>query len=392
MATAPKAPDNFTVHNHYVPQWYQRRFFARPGQNKLWHLDLNPDVIKLPGGRTKLHNALHEYGPALCFQAEHLYTLHFGHYATDVMEKDFFGKVDTHGETAVAFFENYGMRAGVHEAFAHMRNYLSAQLFRTPKGLEYLRSFSKKPSHQNSLRAMQQVWPLYQTMWSEAVWEVVNCNTSATKFIVTDSPVSSYNKAVFPGSQEVLRHGMAALERLGTHTVFPLDCNHCLIITNLQYVRNPKVNPLKVRENPRYFEQAMFDLRKVQRGREIGEAEVVAINYVLKKGARRYIAAGEKDWLYPERKMASTFWPKLGGSHFLHPDPRRVSFSTEIIVGYKDGSTYGQNEYGHHSFDNKRAKALRDVEWETFEAAKRAWDERDRRAGRGPPPFDQDYF
>ena len=28
-------------HNHYVPEWYQRRFML-PGQNRYWYLDLNP--------------------------------------------------------------------------------------------------------------------------------------------------------------------------------------------------------------------------------------------------------------------------------------------------------------------------------------------------------------
>lgn len=394
---------SFTVRNHYVPQWYQRRFFpAGSGMSKLWYLDLKPDVIRRPDGTPVrrrdgalvTRDALRHLGPVNCFQQDHLYTLYFGKYATDIIEKQFFGTMDSMGEKAVAFFADYGYREGVHEAFGGMRNYLAAQLFRTPKGLDLLRALSNSSDHQRTLATLQHAWPLYHTIWSEAVWEVVHCKSSPTKFIISDAPVATYNREVFPGSPETQRLGGAMIERIGTHTLFPLDLEHCLVITNLQYVRNPKVSPLKQRENPRYFAPAHFDLRKVQRGREIEEQEVIAINHVLKTHARRYVAAAERSWLYPEASLPQRFWSKLGGKLFLHPDPRKVTFSTAIISGNKDGSAWGYNEYGHFDLDGPRAKKLRDVEWKTFQAAKQAWDEHDRRAGREPPsPQDlRDYW
>lgn len=392
---------SFTVRNHYVPQWYQWRFL-RPNESKLWYLDLKPEVIKLPNGKPVrrkdgtivTRDALRHLGPVNCFMQDHLYTLYFGKYETDVIEKAFFGRMDSDGEKAVDFFAEYGMREGVHEAFEGMRNYLAAQLFRTPKGLEVLQTLSGSPDHQRTLNALGRLWPIYHTIWSEGVWEVMHCKGSPTKFIITDAPVTTYNRMVFPGSEEALKRGGAQIERIGTHTLFPLDLDHCLVITNLQYARNPKADPLKVRENARYFDEAMFDLRKVQRGREITEAEVLAINHVLKTQAKRYIAAPERDWLYPEKRLDQRFWSKLGGPVFLMPDPRKMSFSTEIVVGYKDGSAWGTNEYGHKDFDNARAKKLREIEWKTFQAAKDAWDERDRRAGREPPAIQdlKDYW
>lgn len=98
------------------------------------------------------------------------------------------------------------------------------------------------------------------------------------------------------------------------------------------------INPLKLRENPRYFDQAMFDLRSVQRGREISEDEVIAVNHVLKSSAKRYIASAEQEWLYPENRLKERFWSKIGGPLFLRPDPRKMEFSTTILVGYKDGA------------------------------------------------------
>ena len=384
---------NFTVRNHYVPVWYQRRFFEpEAGQTTLFYLDMKPDAIRLPNGSTKLKKSVYIQGPVKCFKEDHLYTIFFGENASDVIEKAFFGRIDAIGEKAVPFFANYGMRAGVNEAFGGMMDYLGAQLFRTPKGLRLLQVLAGTTDHQTTLVAMRRYWQLYLTIWGEGVWEVFNCRNSHTKFIISDNPVTTYNRQVFPGSQEVTKYGMALIERIGTRTLFPLDRENCLCITNLQYVRNPKVNPKKMRENPRYYGQGLFDVRKVQRGREIEEGEVIAINHVLKTLAKRYVASTTEEWLYPERQLKEKFWTKLGGRYFLCPDLRKVPFSTAIIAGGGKGPPLGANEYGHYNLDNPRAVALREVEWRTFQAAKAAWDERDRRAGREPPTFDPDYI
>jgi hypothetical protein len=113
----------------------------------------------------------------------------------------------------------------------------------------------------------------------------------------------------------------------------------------------------------------------VQTRRQISENYVRTINYVLKKRARRFIAAANKEWLYPEQFLKETMWNKLGGRFFLMPDPRKVTFSTQFMVGYKDGRAWGADEYGRQSRDDDpKIKALRDAEWQTFEKAKRAWD------------------
>lgn len=384
---------NFTVRNHYVPQWYQHRFFEMDaGQSRLFYLDLTPDLIKLPGGRTKPRTELRHLGPVNCFKQDHLYTLYFGQKADDIIERKFFGVIDQMGEKAVSFFANYKYSGEAHRAFPSMRNYLAAQLFRTPRGLRLLQRLAGTANHQATLLAMEHLWQLYQTIWSEAVWEVFSCRNSPTKFIITDAPVATYNREVFPGSKEVQYYGIARFERIGTRVLFPIDRDHCLCLTNVQYVRNPNVNPLKVRENPRYFGQVLFDLRKIQRGREIDENEVLAINYVLKSNATRYIAAPVEDWLYPERRLKQKFWSKLGGQYFLCPDPRKVPFTTAIITGGGKGPSLGTNEYGHYDIDHPRAKKLRDIERKTFQSAQQAWNERDRRAGREPPKLTIDDF
>lgn len=355
-------PHNFTIRNHYVPQWYQRRFFTNGSkQSKLLYLDLDPDVIRRPDGSTTTRRAIRPLGPINCFKQDHLYTQFFGEYASDAIEKKFFGKFDAEGEKAVDFFGSYSMQEGLGDAIRNILNYLAAQLFRTPKMLELIRRSSKAKEHQGTLLTIQGLWPLFHTTWAESIWEIVNCNSSQTKFIVSDAPVATYNKKVFPQSDEVCRVGIAFLERLGTHTIFPLDANHCLILTNLQYALNPKVNPLNDRKNISYFESRKFNALSLQHGREIGEQEVIAINYILKKNSWRYIAASEEEWLYPERYLKERFWPRLGGPLFLHPDPRKILLGVESLPSLQ--------------------KISGSVKWQAFQAARKAWDERERRLG-----------
>jgi hypothetical protein len=129
----------------------------------------------------------------------------------------------------------------------------------------------------------------------------------------------------------------------------------------------------------------MFDLRSIQGWRHVSEHEVVVINHILKTHAKRYVASGCEADLYPETKVASIPWPKLVDRYMLMPDPRRLHFSTSTVVGYRDGSSFAINEFGHRDIDNARAQRLREIEWETFQSHKRAWDERDRREGRSVP-------
>ena len=69
-------------------------------------------------------------------------------------------------------------------------------------------------------------------------------------------------------------------------------------------------------------------------------------------------------------------WNKLGDQFFLMPDPRRVRFTTQVLVGYADGSATGQDEYGRAPQDTKEKQHLRDLEFVAFEKHKQAWDTR----------------
>ena len=48
---------NVTRRNHFVPQWYQRRFLPA-GVTHFAYLDLNPDTVISPGGKKYKRRAL----------------------------------------------------------------------------------------------------------------------------------------------------------------------------------------------------------------------------------------------------------------------------------------------------------------------------------------------
>jgi len=376
---------SFTTRNHYVPQWYQDRFLA-PGrtEDKYYYLDLHPKKVVRPGGRHHFRNAVRRLGPASCFKEDHLYTLRFGNYGFDVVEKRFFGELDRRGCKAVEFFRDYDLCDGANDAFNDLVPYMDAQKLRTPKGLDFLKKLTGASDHQTTLNMMGTLFQMHATLWTESVWEILCCDNSSTKFIISDHPVTTYNKGHFPGSPACKYPLDSLVECVGTHTIFPLDLNRCLVITNLGYVRNPLINPTKQRVNPRYFQNSMFDLRKIQTGRQIDENYVHAINHVVKQRAKRYIAAGVRDWLFPEKYLRARMWNKLGGTDFLMPDPRKVKFTTDFVVGFKDGGAWGHDEYGRLSDENDPdVKRLRDKEWDTFHASKKAWDSK-------YGPFDRD--
>jgi hypothetical protein len=121
----------------------------------------------------------------------------------------------------------------------------------------------------------------------------------------------------------------------------------------------------------------------IHTGRQLNEGEARAVNYVLKRMAKKYIAAAEEEWLYPEYTVKTKSWRDLGGEFFLRPDPRRMGFARAVYVGYKDGSSWGMDEYGR--FPNEKDPgqvAQRDAERNAWTRTMAYWDEK---AGPLPP-------
>jgi hypothetical protein len=101
----------------------------------------------------------------------------------------------------------------------------------------------------------------------------------------------------------------------------------------------------------------------------LSETEVNEINFIMKRRAYRYIASAEKEWLYPERKIPSENWDKLGRGYLLMPDPRSVRFSRGILISYANDRADAFDEYGRKPWQpGYKDDAQSDTEWGSFHA------------------------
>lgn len=337
--------DQQTRNNHYVPQWYQRGFLAS-GQSRLFHLNLDPDRKTLPDGRQVPRAALHEWGTKNCFVEYDLYTTHFGSIVNDDVEKQLFGVIDDQGAKAVRAFA-LGNHADVHESFQDFFEHMAAQKLRTPKGLDWIRSCYGALGQVDLMVEMQALRLMHCTMWVEGVREIVSAQDSDVKFILTDHPVTVYNAAVDSTSEQCAYPQDPLIAALGSQTVFALDANTCLILTHLEYAKEPdQLDLTRLRTNARHLGVGMTRTDNFIRDRRLSRDEVIAINHLLKSRAKRFIAAADKTWLYPEREFNGS-WAQI--AKVLRPKDDLWRFGGEIYVGYKDGTSGYWDEHGRTS-------------------------------------------
>ena len=356
--------------NHYVPIWYQERFIPNSSkERKFKYLDLKPQTLSSSGRQYKRRDVL-RWGPPKCFCELDLYTTKFGSWISTEIEEKFFGPVDASAREALDYFAAFTHPSAEEKLFQRLMLYMSIQKLRTPKGLRMLSVLTQQTDKNGVLRQLQRLRQLYCAIWTECVWSVADASESDVKFLISDHPVTVYNQGCFPASQWCADFRDPDIWLSGTHTLFPLSLDKILILTNLSWVRYPYGNPLKARPHPDPFRQAMFNFTQIQTRRSLSTAEVLKINLVIKQRAYRYVAAVERDWLYPERFVKER-WDNLGKSYLLMPDPRSVSFSSEIIIGYKNNRADFFDAYGrrpwHRDYDDKK---LHGREWETFYAFK----------------------
>jgi Protein of unknown function (DUF4238) len=358
--------------NHYVPQWYQYRFLPDyVPEKKFFYLDLHPESFTDSKGQKHTRNALLHWGPPRCFCKEDLYTTKFDRWESTEIERKFFGEVDDKGRSAIDYFANFEHPSVNREAFDDMMRYLSVQKLRTPKGLEYLSNLIKVENKNLVLYAMQELQYLHAAIWTESIWSIADASQAETKFIISDHPVTVYNQGCFPFSKWCKGYKDPEIWLTGTHTVFPLCLDKILILTNLSWVRNHYRNPRLPRPNPNPMRSAIFNFMSIQTGRLLSEIEVNEINFVIKRRAYRYIAAAKKEWLYPEGKIPSENWDKLGYGYLLMPDPRSVTFSREIIIGYGNKRADFFDEYGRKPRQLGYKNDMQaDEEWGSFHAFK----------------------
>jgi hypothetical protein len=332
--------------HHYVPEWYQRKFML-DGQNSYFRLDLSPETIRTPTGKIIKKGQVLSKGPTKFFYETDLYTTKYFNAENDDIEKYLFGKIDTDGSAAIEAMASEDWMREIHTHIVNYYEYLDAQRLRTPKGLHWLTKVLNPTSYNDLLIGMQQVRRMHCTMWAEASMEILSANESSTKFIVSDNPVTLYNSVFYPGNQQCTFPYDPGIELKGTRTIFALDLNHCAVLTNLEYARSPgKLKASKPRTNPRYYDNTIIKYDDIIREREIKEDQVLAINYILKMRADRYIAAANADWLYPERYLKKKDWGSFD-KVFVSKSTKLYGRDGQIFISGKDGRLIAtQDDFG----------------------------------------------
>jgi Protein of unknown function (DUF4238)/SEC-C motif len=335
-----------TRDNHYVPEWYQKGFIPA-GQGKLHYLDMTPDPIHLQDGRTKYHRSLFQSYPSMCFYQTDLYSTFFGHHVNDEVEKMLFGELDRRGAPAIKAFIGDDV-ADWHRHFTDLFLYLDAQKIRTPKGLDWLRARYPRLDQNDLMVEMQGIRTVNCTIWTECVREIVSARGTEAKFIITDHPVTIYNKACPPDHALCQYPVDPSITQKASQTLFPLDQEHCLILTNLEYAQDPDgVDPIEKRTFARHVRKSLVRTDKFIRVRDLDEARVTAINHVLKSRAKRFIAAGRREDLWPEKSFEGS-WNGIGAV-LMPPADELWHYGGEIYVGYEDGSVAYQDAFGRTS-------------------------------------------
>ncbi|MFG5379927.1 DUF4238 domain-containing protein [Yoonia sp. R2-816] len=331
-----------TRNNHYVPEWYQKGFWE-PGETTLAYLDLSPEQFIRSDGTRGFKKNLHNAPPSRAFVKRDLYSTFFGMTVNDEIERKLFGDVDTRGAIAVRAFAE-GQPAECHKNFMGLFEYIDTQKLRTPKGLAWLRSQYPALSQNELMMEMQALRMMHCTIWTEGVREIVSARDSEIKFIISDHPVTVFNQAAFPGSKlntEIVDPG---IELKGTQTIFPLDRDHCLILTNLEFAQDHDCDPMQKRTFAGRFRNSMVRTDSFIKSRALESAEVKAVNQIIRSRALRYVAAGKKEWL-PHPIIGTKEW-RAAGQVLLPPSDELFHFGGETFVKLESGEVVYQDEFG----------------------------------------------
>jgi hypothetical protein len=353
-----------------------------PGQGKYYRLDLKPETIVNDFAKYTRRDQ-HHWGPDSIFAEEDLYTTVWGTGDNTDIEQFFFGRLDDDAPAAFDYFCNFNHEDEQYSEplFQTFMRYMSVQKLRTPKGIAAFGATAQTKDRNATLILLQEMQNMYCATWTECVWQIADASDSPTKFIISDHPVTVYNRAcphlshycTFANDPDIRFHA--------THTYFPLSLDKILILTNLSWVRDPYQNEVRLRPNPGLFRETIFSFLDLQVGRKLTEDEVLQINLITKRRAYRYIAAAKQDWLYPEHTVSTDHWKKFGGGYLLMPEPRNIHMSGEVTVGYRGGGGQSFSPYGHQRWqpgfkDEKRerreTKALYkfQAEWAMIHGAK----------------------
>lgn len=114
------------------------------------------------------------------------------------------------------------------EALEDPMLYLSTQKLRTPKRLDRLAARAGARSRDDVLARLTSLRSLYGAIWAQCAWQLADAANSETKFIVSDHPVTVYNRSCAPGNPLWCKRADDPDMRLqATHTLVPLPPTAC---------------------------------------------------------------------------------------------------------------------------------------------------------------------
>ncbi|MGN4048000.1 DUF4238 domain-containing protein [Pseudomonas sp. SM4] len=339
---------NKTRDNHYVAQWYQKGFLhAR--DNQLCFLKRRD--IDLKNGEAKTVYSKKWHTSAQEFYKVDLYSTFFGADVNDDIEQKLFGPIDDNGSKAVRAFLTDD-QSQWHHNFQNLFIYLDAQKLRTPKGLDWIRSKYPELSQSQLMMEMQSLRSIHCTLWAEGVRELVSAEDSDVKFIVSDHPVTIYNHRCPPESKLCEYPNDPDISLKGSQTIFPLDKNRCLILTNFEYAKDPdNVNALAQRTNATRARQSMVNTIEFIKSRRLTAGEVAQINHVIKSRAQFTVAAGAEEWLHPENELTCN-WADIR-QVLLPPADKLYKFGGEMYAKFENGFVHYQDAFGRTTPQNK---------------------------------------
>lgn len=330
-----------TRDNHFVAQWYQKGFMHERDSQLCY---LTRRDIDLKNGETKTIYSKKWHTPAQQLYKIDLYSTFLGEEINDDIEQKLFGPIDDNGSRAVRVFLTND-QSQWHHNFQNLFVYIDAQKLRTPKGLDWIESKYPKLSQPQLMMEMQSLRTMHCVLWAEGVRELVSAEDSEVKFIISDHPVTIYNYACPPGTELCEYPNDPDISLKGSQTIFPLDKNRCLILTNLEYAQDPdNVNPLEQRTNAVRIRNSMVNTIEFVNSRKLTAGEVNKINHIIKSRAQSSIAAGKEEWLYPEIDL-NCKWADIR-KVLLPPNDGLYRFGGEMFAKFDDGSVLYQDAFG----------------------------------------------
>jgi hypothetical protein len=180
-----------------------------------------------------------------------LYSTFFGTSVNDEIERRLFGDIDNRGSKAVRAFMGSDMREW-HDHFQTLFEFIDIQKIRTPKGLDWLKANYPALSQNELMFEMQGIRMLHCSIWVGGVREIVSAEDADVKFIVSDHPVTIYNHALPPTNKACAYPFDPGITLRGSQTIYPMNRDFCMILTNLEYAKDPSTSPLEKRTFPRH--------------------------------------------------------------------------------------------------------------------------------------------